>query len=204
VERDRRDRGRVCLDRRSDDGGELFLAIRQARDDRSHHHSARHTRAVQPRDSLHAQARMWCARLGQTPHVVVQRADGEVHVQRGATCRFGEQFHIAQDQRRLGEDRERVRRLDEQADHALREVVLALGSLVGVRVRAHRDGVTGPAPRGELRPEPLHRVDLDDDPAVEVLADPEAEVLVGRAGEAVDARVAAPAVGVDRVVERHR
>jgi hypothetical protein len=152
VECDRRDRCRPRLDRRVDNGGELRLAVRQSGDDRSHHDTARHTRIVEPTDDVHPQPRMRRARLGEAPHVFVERPDGQVHVQRGPPNRFGEQLHVAQDQRRFGEDRERVPRLDEEADHPLREVVLALGPLVRVGVRSHRDRMAGPAPRRKLEP----------------------------------------------------
>jgi hypothetical protein len=45
--------------------------------------------------------------------------------------------------------------------------------------------VAPPLPGRELRPQPLHRVDLHDDDTLEVLARVEVQVLVGGPGEAV-------------------
>ena len=61
-----------------------------------------------------------------------------------------------------------------------------------------------PAQRGsELAAEPLDRVHLDDDPALEVLAGVHTQELVGRPREAVRAGVGAATVGVDREAKRH-
>ena len=80
---------------------------------------------------------------------------------------------------------------------------LPFGSLVRVGVGAHGDGVAPPPRRRQLGPEPLDGVHLHDDLALEVGADVEPEVVVGGAGEAVDAGVAAAPIGVDGVPERH-
>ena len=114
-----------------------------------------------------------------------------------------EHVEVAQDHRRLGEDRERVARRAERLDDAAREAVAALALLVGVGVRAHRDVLAVPARPRQLGREPLDGVDLDDDAPLEVLAAVEAEVLVRRPREAVRAGVATAAVRVDRVAERH-
>src|SRR6202040_3823082 len=87
--------------------------------------------------------------------------------------------------------------------HALSQVVFALAPLVGVGIGTHGDVVAGPAPGGQLGPEPLHSVDLDDNPSLEVLAHVEAQILVGRAGKTVRTGVTAPAVDVDGVAEGH-
>ncbi len=75
--------------------------------------------------------------------------------------------------------------------------------LVGVSVGAHGDAGSTPLGYAELGAEPLHGIDLDHDLALEVGPDPEAEVVMRRPGEAVDARVAAPSIRVDRVPEGH-
>ena len=56
---------------------------------------------------------------------------------------------------------------------------------------------------GQLGPQPLDGVDLDDDPPLEILAQVETEIFVGRPSEAIGAGVAAAPVDVDRVAERH-
>ena len=117
--------------------------------------------------------------------------------------RLREHVDVAQDHRGLGQDRERVPRLGERRDQSARQPVAPLGGLVRIGVRAHRDVVAAPARRPKLGPQALDRVDLDDDPPLEVDAGIEVEVRVRRPREAVHARVRASAVGVDREPERH-
>ena len=159
----------------------------------------------QPRDRLDARARRRRAGLGGAPDLLVERADGErSSAPARATRRLGQQVEVAQDHRRLGQDRERVAGRRQLADDAARQPVAALGRLVGVGVRAHGDELAAPARARQLGAQPLDGVDLDHDAALEVAARVEAEVLVGRPGEAVGAGVRAAAVGVDRVAERQR
>ncbi len=61
----------------------------------------------------------------------------------------------------------------------------------------------GPARFRELAPQHLGHIHLHDDLVVEVLARVEFEVGVRVAGEAVDAGVAAAAIGIDGPAERH-
>ncbi len=157
--------------------------------------------------SLRTAASRWLgrggARLGQPPHLGVQGAHREAAVH-GRPPGGGRQVpEIAQDQGGLGEDAEGVARLAQRLDDPPGEVVLALGVLVGVGVGPHGHVVAGPGPGAQLGPHPLDRVHLDHDPALEVLAGPKAQVVVGGPGEAVGAGVAAAAVGVDGVAEGH-
>jgi hypothetical protein len=82
-------------------------------------------------------------------------------------------------------------------------VVLALGPLIRVGVRAHGDGVAPPLGRPQLGPEAFDGVDLDDELAVEVITHVEVEILMGGASEAVRARMAASPVRVDGEAEGH-
>ena len=141
--------------------------------------------------------------LGQPPHLGVEGAHREAAVHRRPPGGRHQVRQVAQDQGGLGEDAEGVARLAQRLDDPPGQVVLALGVLVGVGVGAHGDVVAGPGPGAQLGPHPLHRVHLDHDPALEVLAGPQAQVVVGGPGEAVGAGVAAAAVGVDGVAEGH-
>ena len=123
-----------------------------------------------------------------------------------AASRFDQAVEVTEHERALREDRERVPRLSEGLDDALRQPVLPLGALVGIGVGAHRDVMTLPAPRRELGPELLHRVHLHDDHAVEVGRRVEVQVLVRRPGKAVvtDDAVCDEVAGASRdVVHRH-
>src|SRR5690606_1135241 len=144
------------------------------------------------------------ARLGGPPHVLVERADGQVDPHGRAPGRLGEQVEVAQHEGRLGEDRERVGPLDEHLDDAAGEAVPALGPLLRGGVGAHGDEVAPPPPGVELGAQAGDRVDLDDDAALEVAVGVEVEIGVGGAGEAVGAGVRAAPVGVDGVAEPER
>ena len=115
-----------------------------------------------------------------------------------------QELDVPQDQRALGEDRERVPALREDLDDPRHQAVAALRALVGVGGGPHGDVLSLPARRRQLAPQDVGRVHLHDDLRLEVAAGVHVEIGVGRPGEAVDARVRAAAVGVDRPVERHR
>ena len=107
-----------------------------------------------------------------------------------AAC--GQQVEVAQDQRALGQDRERVGGVAQRGDDAGHQPVAPLGPLVAVDVGAHRDVLARPARRGQLLAHQLRRVDLDHDLGVEVVPGVQVQVGVRVPGEAV---VAHHAVG---------
>ena len=121
----------------------------------------------------------------RAPHVLVERADREAQLDAGAASRLDETVEVAEHERALREDRERVPGLAEDLDDALRQPVLPLGALVRVGVGPHRDVLTPPAARRELGAQLLHRVDLHDDHAVEVRRRVEVQVLVRGPSEAI-------------------
>ena len=99
---------------------------------------------------------------------------------------LGQQVEVAQDQRRLGEDRERVGALGQHLDDAPGEAVLALGPLVRVGVGAHGDVVAPPPLRRRARRAAARRaLTLTTMRLLEVAAGVEVEVLVRRPSEAV-------------------
>ena len=108
---------------------------------------------------------------------------------------------VAQDHGRLRQDRERVAEVGQRLDHAARQPVAALAVLVGVGGRAHGHRLPVPARRRELAAQHLDDVRLDDDLRGEVVADPQVQVAVERAGEAVVAAMRAPAVRVHSPAE---
>jgi hypothetical protein len=141
--------------------------------------------------------------LGQPSHGVVVGADRERQLDLRTPRGVHQQVDVAQDHRRLGEDRERVSVLREHLDQPSGQPVVALGRLVGVGVGAHRNRLAGPGGIGQLAFQPLDGVHLDHDPALEVLPRVQPQVLVRGPREAVGAGVTAAAVGVDRVAEGH-
>ena len=182
---------------------QLLLAVGEPGQDRRDQHAARDAGLVQARERLDAAPGRGRAGLADAPDLLVECADREVDAHVGALGGGREQVEIAQDHGRLREDRERVAGAAERLDDAAREPVAALALLVGVGVRAHGDVLAAPARARELGGEALDGVDLDDDAPLEVVAPVEPEVLVRRAGEAVRAGMAAAAIRIDRVAERH-
>ena len=115
-----------------------------------------------------------------------------------ATAReLGKHVDVALDERRLGDDADRVPVLGADLEAAARQPVRRLERLVAVGDAAEDDDVS---PFHVVLVERLAqqrgRVGLDDDLAIEVGAGAEAQVLVRRARVAVGAGVEAAAVGV--------
>jgi len=101
----------------------------------------------------------------------VERPDRQVDPDPARGRRLLQQVEVAQDERRLREDRERVARVDQRADDAAGQPVLALAPLVRVGVGAHGDGLALPPLRRELGPHPFDGVDLHHDVALEALVE---------------------------------
>ena len=119
------------------------------------------------------------------------------HALTSATSRdLLQQVQIAQQQRRLGQDRARVARVAQRLPDPAHQLVAPLDPLVRVGVRAQRDVLALPRRPRQLRPQHLRHVDLDDDLALEVPPGVEAEVLVRRAGEAVEQAWEQPRYGL--------
>src|SRR5438046_1182567 len=98
-----------------------------------------------------------------TSAVMRARADGLAyfHGHVGSLRGLGQRVEVAQHERRLREDRERIAALAEHLDDPLRQPVLALTPLVRVGVGPHRDRIARPPPWVELRLEAVNGVDLD-------------------------------------------
>ena len=136
-------------------------------------------------------------------HGLVEQGERDAHHHGRPRRGLGEQRQVAAQRRALGQDRERRRRPGERLDDPRHQPVAALGPLVGIGVRAERDGLAAPRRPGDLTGQHLGDVDLDHDLGVEVGPGVQVEVGVRLPGEAVDAPVRAAAVGVDRPAERH-
>ncbi len=131
-------------------------------------------------------------RLGLPPRLLVERRHGERRADLSHLRDLPKEVEVAQDERRLREDRAGVACVAQRLPDPAHELVAALDPLVRVRVRPHRDVLALPRRPRQLAPQHLGRVDLDDDLLLEVAPRVQAEVDVGRAGEAV---VAHDAVG---------
>jgi len=123
--------------------------------------------------------------LDVAPHLPVHRPDRHVNGDVGDLGRLAQQVEVAQHERALGEDRERVRGVAQRGQDPRHQPVPALGALVAVDVGPHRDVLARPPRPGQLHPHQLRRGHLHDHLRVEVLPGVEIEVLVGVASEAV-------------------
>ena len=204
MQEDRRDVRRAGLDRRLDDGTQLVRAVGDARQHRRDQDTRRDPGIVELPDGRHPDLRAGRPRLGPAPHPFIERSDRERRRDRRDGGRLLQQVDVAQDQRSLRQDRERVPVADQLREDAPHQPVAALHPLVRVGAGPHRDVRAGPPARRELAAEHLGGVDLHDDLRLEVPPGVHLEVRVGRPREAVHAGVRAAAVGVDRPVERHR
>src|SRR4029453_5432359 len=97
---------------------ELFAVVRQAGEDRRDQHPARDARLVDPADRLDPFAGMRRAGLSRAPHFLVGRPDREAKLHASAGSRFDETVEVAEHERALREDRERVPALPEDLDDA--------------------------------------------------------------------------------------
>ena len=100
------------------------------------------------------------------------------------------QIQITQQQRRLGQHRRRVARRDHRLPDPSHQLVAALDPLIRVGVGPQRDVLALPRRPRQLGPQPLRRVDLDDDLTLEISAGIEVQVRVRRPREAVNTSVA--------------
>jgi hypothetical protein len=114
---------------------------------------------------------------------------------------IGENVDVALDERRFGDDAHRMVELLQHLEDAARDPELALGRLIGIGIGAHGDRLACIPRLGELGLEQPGRFRLDEDAALEIEPGRQAEIGMGRAGEAIDAAMLAAAIGVDRAVE---
>ena len=179
-----------------------LVVVAEVRDDRGDHDVAGESGVGDRPDEV--QPGPGGGRAGFEP--LVQRfvpdgdRDTEADVNVAGGCR--EQREVALRDRPLGEDRERCAGPRERGDDSGHQPVAALGALVGVGVGAQGDRVVGPARAVQLPAQHVGDVGLDDDLVVEVGAGVEVEIGMRVAGEAVDTRMRAAAIGVDGPLER--
>ena len=159
-----------------------------------------------PLERSSATASRRAAGLGVWGSVARQASSSRVGTERLTEIgrRFGHalvDLDVAQQQRRLGQHRDRRLRLLKRRENLRHEAVAALDPLIGIGVRPKGDQVALPARPRQLGPQQLRHVDLDHDLALEVPPGVEVEIGVRPPGEAVDAGMSAAAEGVDRPAE---
>ena len=188
----------------SDQITELLRAVGQIWQQRCDEHTAGQTGVADPPDQLEPGFRAGRAGLEQGLQIRLEQRERDPETDRHPLCGVGEQREVPGQHGALGQDREGRVALGQRRDDAGHQPVSALGPLVGVGVRTHRDVLALPALTPQFSSQHLGHVDLDDDLGVEVAPGVELQVGVGAPGEAVDAAVGTAAIGVDGPGKRHR
>ena len=126
-------------------GAQLGGPVAQERDHRGHQDPASDAVLGERADHLEAALRGGRARLHRAPQLGVGEADRHRDADVRHLSRLHQQIEVAQDQRALRQDREGVGLVAQRGQDARHQAVAALGALVAVDVRAHRDVLALPA-----------------------------------------------------------
>src|SRR3954451_12164632 len=185
VKRDAADVRRARLRAQLEDALDLLGRVVDARHERGDKDAARYAGAVQLRDRLDPRAGVGRMRLGRAPRLLLERRDRQARLDRRHPCHLLHEREVAQEERRLREDRARVAEVAERLPDARHELVAPLDPLVRVGVGAEGDVLALPRRPGELAPQYLRDVDLDDYLLLEVAPGVHVEELVRRPREAV-------------------
>src|SRR5437763_811523 len=146
----------------------------------------------EPGDRLHAALRRRDLRLEGAGVIAVPERDAHRYGNASHSGKLGQQIHVALDQRRLGDDADRIAIVPAHFQAAARQLVARLERLVAIRHAAEGDQFAFPGATLEGLAQEPRRFGLDGDLPLEVGTGAEAEVLVRGAGVAV---VAHDAVG---------
>ena len=133
------DRRRARLGRQRDDPLDLLGRVVDPGQERRDQHAGRDARRVELRDRLEPGTRVRRVRLARAPRALVERRHGQARGDLGALGDLLEQVEVAQDQRRLRQDRARVGGVAQRRPDPAHELVAPLDPLVRVGVRPHRD-----------------------------------------------------------------
>ena len=114
---------------------------------------------------------------------------------------FLKHVDVSANQRRLGDDSDRLAKLSADFQTLPRQLVVCFER--NVRIGSKRENYLIALPRRlhQLLAQQLRRVDLDDDLAIEVGAGAVAKILVSRAAETIGATVNAAAITIDGVIK---
>ncbi len=181
----------------------LERLVGQCRDDGRDQHSGRDAGRRERADRVQSARRAGRARLELARERRIQGRDRDESLDQVLAGHRRQQVDVALDQRRLGDDGERMVALGEHLDQSARDAVAAFDRLVAVGIGAEserRDAIAGAR---ELVLQQLDRVGLGEELGLEIEARRELEIGVGRSRVAVDAAVLAAAIGIHRLVERN-
>ena len=175
---------------------QVLLVVGQAGKDRRDEDAGADARVGEAPEDLEPLAPRGRSGLDHAPHCLVEHAYAHRDAEACNLVQTPVDVEVTQDERGLREHRERVLKVRQRLEDAARQPVPALAVLIRIGCGPHRDRLALPARRCQVAPESFDDVDLHDDLGREVLADPEVEVGVVCACEAVVAAVRAAPIRV--------
>ena len=180
----------------------LDVGVVDRRNDRRHHHRGRNAGRRQLPQRLETAARRRRARLHGARELGIERRHRQRDLDQVALGEPRQDVEIAQDQRRLGDDADRMAGALQHFEDAAHHLIFALDRLIRIGVGADRDGARLVVRRRQFLLQQRRRVRLHEQLGLEIEPRRQPEIGVGRPREAIDAAVLAAAIGIDRAVER--
>ena len=172
------------------------VAIAQARDEWGDEHARFDACRTQVSQSLNAPRGRGSIGFQGPGYLRVEKWDTHCHPDGGPLSQTNDEIEIALDQRRLGNDVDRVRRFDADFEAASREPEALLDGLVTVGVPAQDDEIPLPGAFVQRTPQQFRGSTLDQDLAFEIGSRSEAEHFVAGTRVAIGTAVQAPSVGI--------
>ena len=104
---------------------------------------------------------MRCARLGLSPHIVVERWDAERDVHVGPAGQLAQDVDVTDDHRTARDHGRGVREVLQRLQALARQAVATFGGLIRIRGGAYDDGLFAPGALGKLASQDRRDVRLD-------------------------------------------
>ena len=141
------------------------------------------------------------ARLHPPRQATIERCHRKRDFRETSLGQRSQNVDVAQDQRRLRHDPDRMTGAVHDFENAPRELIGLLDGLVGIGICPERYGLYAIAGPRQLLFEKLRRVGFGDEHALEFQTGRKPEIAVRRPRKAIDAAMLAAAIGIDRLVE---
>src|SRR5262249_23667638 len=159
------------------------------------------TRCRQRLNRCQSARRLWSTRFQFAREIGIQRSHRNKDQNPVDSREFAKQINIASDEFILRDDNHWIPEFNEHLQTSTCQPETSLNWLVCVRDPADCDHLRLPSWRCEFVAQQLRRVLLDEDLRLEIKSRGEAEVLVVRTSETIDAAVLTPTVGINARVE---
>ena len=181
----------------------LHLVVVQRGNHRRKQHAHRHAGVRKRPDDPQPRRRRRRARLEHALERVVERGEADEDGDEAQSCEVREQVEVAQHERALGHDGDRVAMHEQHFEQLSRRAVLALRGLVRIGIGAEIDRLADVSGCTQLAVQQPRKPRLVKDARLEIEPGTQVPVGVGRPREAIDAAVLAALVWVYGLVERN-